>query len=61
LSGLWRSIFSRNRDKWKVATLFPAVSLTVGPGLSSAAASPEALQAVVRSLVAADRATKSRP
>jgi 1-acyl-sn-glycerol-3-phosphate acyltransferase len=51
LSGLWRSIFSRNRDKWKVATLFPSVSLTVGPALSSTAATPEALHVAVRRLV----------
>jgi 1-acyl-sn-glycerol-3-phosphate acyltransferase len=52
LSGLWRSIFSRNRDKWKVATLFPAVSLTVGPAVDPGTASPEALHAVVRRLAA---------
>jgi 1-acyl-sn-glycerol-3-phosphate acyltransferase len=61
LSGLWRSIFSRNRDKWKVATLFPAVSLTVGPGLSPAAASPEALHAIVRSLAATDSVSARMP
>jgi 1-acyl-sn-glycerol-3-phosphate acyltransferase len=52
LSGLWRSIFSRNRDKWKVATLFPAISLKVGPALRPEASSPEALHAVVRRLAA---------
>jgi 1-acyl-sn-glycerol-3-phosphate acyltransferase len=51
LSGLWRSIFSRNRDKWKVATLFPAISLTVGPPLDPQAATPEALHVAVRRLV----------
>ena len=61
LSGLWRSIFSRNRDKWKVATLFPAVSLTVGPALSPAAATPEALHAIVRRLAATDSATRIIP
>ena len=50
LSGLWRSIFSRNRNKWKVATLFPAISLTVGPQIAPAAATPETLHAVVRHL-----------
>jgi len=54
LSGLWRSIFSRNRDKWKVATLFPTVSLKVGAALDPAAATPEALHGVVRGLVSAD-------
>jgi 1-acyl-sn-glycerol-3-phosphate acyltransferase len=60
LSGLWRSIFSRNRDKWKVATLFPFVSLTVGPALSSAAATPEALHVAVRRLAATDSTTRRR-
>ena len=57
LSGLWRSIFSRNRDKWKVATLFPAVSLKVGPALSPVAATPEGLQFVVRGLSSIEDAT----
>ena len=52
LSGLWRSIVSRNRDKWKVATLFPAVSLTVGPALDPAATTPDGLHGVVRRLAA---------
>ena len=51
LSGLWRSIFSRNRDKWKVATLFPAIALAVGPACHPQSATPEALQAAVRSLL----------
>ena len=50
LSGLWRSIFSRNRDKWKVAVLFPSVSLAAGPALAPSDASPEALHAVIRRL-----------
>jgi 1-acyl-sn-glycerol-3-phosphate acyltransferase len=58
LSGLWRSIFSRNRHKWRVATLFPAVSLAVGPALSPAVATPEALHAIVRRLAATDSATR---
>jgi 1-acyl-sn-glycerol-3-phosphate acyltransferase len=53
LSGLWRSIFSRNRDKWKVATLFPAISLAVGPARNPQSATPEALQATVRDLLSA--------
>ncbi len=61
LSGLWRSIFSRNRGKWKVATLFPAVSLTVGPGLSPAAATPEALRGIVHRLAATDSVTGRMP
>ena len=51
LSGLWRSIFSRNRDKWKVATLFPAIALAVGPACHPQSATPEALQAAVGSLL----------
>jgi len=61
LSGLWRSIFSRNRDKWKVATLFPAVSLTVGPALSPVAVTPEILHGVVRRLAARDDMIRSMP
>jgi 1-acyl-sn-glycerol-3-phosphate acyltransferase len=60
LSGLWRSIFSRNRDKWKVATLFPSVSLKVGPALDPAAATPEVLHEVVRSLVSADNPSRTQ-
>ncbi|HVY05598.1 MAG TPA: MFS transporter [Burkholderiales bacterium] len=51
LFGLWRSIFSRNRDKWKVATLFPSISLTVGPAVRPESATPEALHAIVLNLV----------
>jgi 1-acyl-sn-glycerol-3-phosphate acyltransferase len=58
LSGLWRSIFSRNRDKWKVATLFPAISLNAGPALDPAAATPEALHAVVRRLASTGDVSK---
>jgi 1-acyl-sn-glycerol-3-phosphate acyltransferase len=59
LSGLWRSIFSRNRDKWKVATLFPSVGLRVGPALDPAAATPEALHAIVRGLVPAENPARA--
>lgn len=54
LSGLWRSIFSRNRDKWKIATLFPSISLAVGACVSPAAATPEALHSIVRRLTDGD-------
>jgi 1-acyl-sn-glycerol-3-phosphate acyltransferase len=60
LSGLWRSIFSRNRDKWKVATLFPSVGLMVGPALDPAAVTPEALHGVVRGLAAVEGASTGR-
>ncbi|MFL6581228.1 MAG: MFS transporter [Burkholderiales bacterium] len=54
LSGLWRSIFSRNRDKWKVATLFPRVALQVGTPVDAASATVERLHALVRGLIVAD-------
>jgi len=54
LSGLWRSIFSRNRDKWKVATLFPRVALHVGTPVDASSATVERLHALVRGLVVAD-------
>ena len=58
LSGLWRSIFSRNRDKWKVATLFPSIALTVGPVLAPAGATPESLHGIVYRLAAGDSVVK---
>jgi len=61
LSGLWRSIFSRNRDKWKVAVLFPSVSLAAGPALAPSEASPEALHAVIRRLASIDVAGGHTP
>ena len=61
LSGLWRSIFSRNRDKWKVAVLFPSVSLAAGPALAPSAASPEALHAVIRRLASIAGAGGHKP
>jgi hypothetical protein len=61
LSGLWRSIFSRNRDKWKVATLFPSISLTVGAALAPAGATPETLHAVVRRIAGSDSVTHRMP
>jgi hypothetical protein len=61
LSGLWRSIFSRNRDKWKVATLFPSISLTVGTALAPSGATPETLHAVVRRLAGSDSVTRRMP
>jgi len=61
LSGLWRSIFSRNRDKWKVAVLFPSVSLAAGPALAPSDASPEALHAVIRRLASIAGAGGHKP
>jgi hypothetical protein len=53
LRGLWRSIFSRNRNKWKVATLFPAISLAIGAPVRPEEATPEALHAIVSRLAGA--------
>ena len=54
LSGLWRSIFSRNRDKWKAATLFPSVALNVGKPVDAPSATAEILHALVRGLAVAE-------
>ena len=61
LSGLWRSIFSRNRDKWKVATLFPSIVLAVGPALAPAGATPELLHGIVYRLAASDSVVGRMP
>jgi len=51
LSGLWQSLFARNRDKFAHLTrLFPKVGLTVGAPVAPQAVSPEALQAAVSAL-----------
>jgi len=47
LSGLWRSIFARNRSADR---LFPRVRLVVGEPVTAAQASPEALRARVLEL-----------
>jgi len=54
LSGLWRSIFSRNRNKWKMATLFPSVALNVGKPVAAQCASLANLYALVNALALAD-------
>ncbi|MEO8166201.1 MAG: 1-acyl-sn-glycerol-3-phosphate acyltransferase, partial [Betaproteobacteria bacterium] len=61
LSGLWRSIFSRNRDKWKVATLFPRVALSVGEPVEAAVVTMETLHALVRNLGVAHEPARARP
>jgi 1-acyl-sn-glycerol-3-phosphate acyltransferase len=51
LSGLWRSLFARNRDKfqhWR--HLFPRLRLSAGEALPAAAATPDALRAMVLEL-----------
>jgi 1-acyl-sn-glycerol-3-phosphate acyltransferase len=51
LSGLWRSLFTRNRARLRHATrLFPSVRLSVGAPLAAAKATPQALQAAVLTL-----------
>jgi 1-acyl-sn-glycerol-3-phosphate acyltransferase len=48
LSGLWQSLFARNRDKLRHATrLFPKIRLAVGEPLAPAAVSPQGLEATV--------------
>ena len=54
LSGLWRSIFSRNRNKWKVATLFPSVALNIGKPVAAQSATVESLHALVNALAVVD-------
>jgi len=48
LSGLWRSLFSRNRAKLRHATkLFPRIRLSVGEPVPAANVTPQGLQAAV--------------
>ena len=51
LSGLWRSLFTRNRARVRNITgLFPKIRLSVGEPLAPAAVTPEGLHARVREL-----------
>jgi 1-acyl-sn-glycerol-3-phosphate acyltransferase len=51
LSGLWRSLFSRNRAKLRhVTKIFPKVRLAVGEPVTPALATPEGLHAAVLAL-----------
>jgi 1-acyl-sn-glycerol-3-phosphate acyltransferase len=51
LSGLWQSVFARNRDKLAhIGQLFPKIGLAVGAPLAPQAATPEALHAAVHAL-----------
>ena len=51
LSGLWQSLFARNRDKLRhVATLFPRVRLAVGEPLAPETVTPQGLHAAVAEL-----------
>ncbi len=51
LSGLWQSIFARNRDKLRYAMkLFPKVGLAVGEPIDPAAVTPDGLYGAVCAL-----------
>jgi 1-acyl-sn-glycerol-3-phosphate acyltransferase len=51
LTGLWQSLFARNRDKLAhIARLFPKIGLAVGAPLAPQQASPDALHAAVLAL-----------
>jgi 1-acyl-sn-glycerol-3-phosphate acyltransferase len=51
LSGLWRSLFTRNRARLRhITKLFPKVRLAVGDPVAPPRASPEALHATVLAL-----------
>jgi 1-acyl-sn-glycerol-3-phosphate acyltransferase len=51
LSGLWQSLFARNRDKLRhVMRLFPKIRLAVGEPLAPQQVSPQGLQASVLAL-----------
>jgi 1-acyl-sn-glycerol-3-phosphate acyltransferase len=51
LSGLWRSLFTRNRERLRHLTkIFPTIRLSVGEPLAPADADPAALQARVLTL-----------
>jgi 1-acyl-sn-glycerol-3-phosphate acyltransferase len=51
LSGLWQSLFARNRGKlWHTAKVFPRIRLAVGETFQPAAVSPEELRSAVLQL-----------
>jgi len=51
LSGLWQSLFARNRDKLRhAAKLFPRIRLSVGEMISPGSVTPEGLRAAVLGL-----------
>jgi hypothetical protein len=51
LSGLWRSLFARNREKLRhPRRVFPRVRLAVGDPVPPALVTPEALHAAVAEL-----------
>jgi 1-acyl-sn-glycerol-3-phosphate acyltransferase len=51
LSGLWQSLFARNRDKLKhLAKLFPRIRLAVGEPLAAEITTPQRLHVAVAEL-----------
>ena len=50
LEGLWHSIFSRNRLRWRVAKLFPTVRLAAGAQVEPASAEPARMRELVAEL-----------
>jgi 1-acyl-sn-glycerol-3-phosphate acyltransferase len=48
LSGLWQSLFARNRSR--LARLFPRIRLSVGKAVEPASATPEGLHAIVQQM-----------
>jgi len=51
LSGLWQSLFARNRDKLShIGRLFPNIGLSVGEAVAPAQATPATLQSTVLAL-----------
>jgi hypothetical protein len=51
LSGLWQSLFTRNRERlWNLGRLFPRLRLAVGEAVPAEAVTPEALHARVAAL-----------
>jgi 1-acyl-sn-glycerol-3-phosphate acyltransferase len=48
LSGLWRTLFTRNRARlWHAAQLFPRIQVSVGEPVPAASVDPKGLQAAV--------------
>ena len=51
LSGLWQSLFTRNRDKLThIGRLFPNIGILIGNPIAPAQATPETLQSTVQAL-----------
>ena len=50
LRGLWGSFFSRNRQRWRLAELFPPVRLAIGAAVAPESAAPALMQETVAGL-----------